>query len=143
MNMFFSLLSGVIFGIGLLVSGMANPAKVIGFLDITRVWDPSLAFVMGGAISVGFFAFRSVKRRTQSVCGGSMNLPTSTQIDKRLLGGAILFGIGWGLVGICPGPALVLLGSGVSKWIVFVGAMVAGMMLFEQLEKTRVKRQAK
>jgi uncharacterized membrane protein YedE/YeeE len=95
MNLFFSLLAGVIFGIGLLVSGMANPARVIGFLDMTRVWDPSLAFVMGGAISVGFFAFRSVKHRTHSLCGGTINLPTSKQIDKRLIGGAILFGIGW------------------------------------------------
>jgi uncharacterized membrane protein YedE/YeeE len=79
-------LAGVIFGIGLLVSGMANPARVIGFLDMTRVWDPSLAFVMGGAISVGFFAFRSVKHRTHSLCGGTINLPTSKQIDKRLIG---------------------------------------------------------
>lgn len=141
MNLFFSLLAGVIFGVGLLISGMANPAKVIGFLDITRVWDPSLAFVMGGAISVGFFAFRSVKRRTHSLCGGTINLPTSKQVDKRLIGGAILFGIGWGLAGICPGPGLVLLGAGVSKGIVFVGAMVAGMLLFEQLERRRAKRQ--
>ncbi|HAT7495813.1 TPA: YeeE/YedE family protein [Raoultella ornithinolytica] len=142
MNLFFSLLAGVIFGVGLMVSGMANPAKVIGFLDITRVWDPSLAFVMGGAISVGFFAFRSVKRRTHSVCGGAINLPTSKQIDKRLIGGAILFGIGWGLAGICPGPRLVLLGAGVIKGMGFVGAMVAGMLLFEQLERRRAKRQA-
>jgi uncharacterized membrane protein YedE/YeeE len=108
-------LAGAIFGVGLILSGMANPAKVIGFLDITRIWDPSLAFVMGGAISVGFFAFRSVKRRTHSVCGGAINLPTSKQIDKRLIGGAILFGIGWGLAGICPGPGLVLLGAGMIK----------------------------
>ncbi|KEY57939.1 DUF6691 family protein [Serratia sp. DD3] len=143
MNLFFSLLAGLVFGIGLLVSGMANPAKVIGFLDITRVWDPSLAFVMGGAISVGFFAFRSVKRRTQSVCGGNINLPTSKQIDKRLIGGAILFGIGWGLAGICPGPGLVLLGAGITKGIGFVVAMLTGMLLFEQIEKARAKRQAK
>ncbi|AUH01999.1 YeeE/YedE family protein [Pectobacteriaceae bacterium CE70] len=137
MNLLFSLLAGVIFGIGLLVSGMANPAKVIGFLDITRVWDPSLAFVMGGAISVAFFAFRFIKGRTQSVCGGPISLPTRTHIDKRLVGGAILFGLGWGLAGICPGPALVLLGTGATKGIVFVVAMLAGMLIFEQLEKTR------
>lgn len=141
MNLFFSLLAGVIFGIGLLVSGMANPARVIGFLDITRVWDPSLAFVMGGAISVGFLAFRSVKHRTHSLCGGTINLPTSKQIDKRLIGGAILFGIGWGLAGICPGPGLVLLGAGVGKGLIFVGAMIAGMLLFERLESARIKRQ--
>lgn len=142
MNLFFSLLAGVIFGVGLLISGMADPAKVLGFLDITRVWDPSLAFVMGGAISVGFFAFRSVKQRTRSLCGGTINLPTSKQVDKRLIGGAMLFGIGWGLAGICPGPGLVLLSAGVTKGMVFVGAMVAGMLLFEQLERARAKRQA-
>ena len=135
------LTSGAIFGVGLILSGMANPAKVIGFLDITRIWDPSLAFVMGGAISVGFFAFRSVKRRTHSVCGGAINLPTSKQIDKRLIGGAILFGIGWGLAGICPGPGLVLLGAGVGKGLIFVGAMIAGMLIFERLESARIKRQ--
>ncbi|MGL5335249.1 MAG: DUF6691 family protein, partial [Enterovibrio sp.] len=117
MNLFFSLLAGLIFGVGLLISGMANPAKVIGFLDITHVWDPSLAFVMGGAISVGFVAFRLVKKRSHSVFGGAINLPTSKQIDKRLIGGAILFGIGWGLAGICPGPALVLLGAGATKGV--------------------------
>lgn len=140
MNLLFSLLAGVVFGFGLLFGGMANPAKVIGFLDITRVWDPSLAFVMGGAISVSFFAFRFVKRRRQSICGNTISLPTSKQIDLRLIGGAALFGVGWGLAGICPGPALVLLGAGVSKGIVFVVAMVAGMLLFEQLEKIRTKR---
>ncbi len=143
MNLFFSLLAGITFGIGLLVSGMANPAKVIGFLDITRVWDPSLAFVMGGAIGVGLFAFRSVKHRTRSVCGGAINMPTSKQVDRRLIGGAIVFGIGWGLAGICPGPALVLLGAGVTKGIVFAGAMVAGMLLFELLETARAKHQTK
>ncbi|MEA9389694.1 DUF6691 family protein [Acerihabitans sp. TG2] len=140
MNLFFSLLAGIVFGIGLLVSSMANPAKVIGFLDITRVWDPSLAFVMGGAICVGFFAFRSVKSRALSVFGGKMNLPTKRHIDKRLVGGAVLFGLGWGLAGICPGPGLVLLGAGVTKGIVFVGAMLAGMLLFEKIERAREKR---
>lgn len=140
MNLFFSLLAGVIFGVGLLISGMANPAKVLGFLDITRIWDPSLAFVMGGAISVGFFAFRLVKKRSHSVFGGAINLPTSKQIDNRLIGGAILFGIGWGLAGICPGPGLVLLGAGVTKGVIFVGAMLAGMLIFELIERKRAKR---
>lgn len=143
MNLFFALLAGLIFGIGLVVSGMADPAKVIGFLDITRAWDPSLAFVMGGAISVGFFAFRAVKHRTRAFCGGDINLPTRQQIDKRLIGGAILFGIGWGLAGICPGPALVLLGAGVTKGIGFVGAMLVGMLLFEVIERARASRQVK
>jgi uncharacterized membrane protein YedE/YeeE len=134
-------LAGVIFGVGLLISGMANPAKVIGFLDITRIWDPSLAFVMGGAISVGFFAFRSVKRRTHSLCGGAINLPTSKQIDKRLIGGyPVWYWLGAGRY--LPWPRTGITRCRVSKGIVFVGAMVAGMLLFEQLERKRAKRQA-
>ena len=143
MNLFFSLLAGVIFGTGLLIGGMASPAKVIGFLNITRAWDPSLAFVMGGAISIGFFAFRSVKQRTRSVYGGAINIPVNRALDKRLIGGAAVFGIGWGLAGICPGPALVLLGAGKAKGIVFVGAMIVGMLLFgylEQREKNKTKQ---
>ncbi|MDC9616013.1 YeeE/YedE family protein [Xenorhabdus khoisanae] len=135
MNNVFSLLAGVLFGIGLIVSGMADPGKVIGFLDITRVWDPSLAFVMGGAISVGFFAFLMAKKRNRPVCAEKMHLPLATQIDKRLIGGGILFGIGWGLAGICPGPGLVLLGAGTLKGLVFVTAMVVGMLIFQWLEK--------
>jgi uncharacterized membrane protein YedE/YeeE len=112
MNIFFALLSGLLFGIGLIVSGMANPAKVMGFLDITRVWDPSLAFVMGGAISVGFFAFRMAAKRKRPLCGDKMHLPTANHIDKRLVGGALLFGIGWGLAGICPGQGWCCWGPG-------------------------------
>lgn len=137
MNLFFALLSGLLFGLGLIVSGMANPAKVIGFLDITRVWDPSLAFVMGGAISIGFFAFRMAARRKQPVYADKMQLPTASHIDKRLVGGALLFGVGWGLAGICPGPGLVLLGAGLAKGLIFVLAMVAGMLLFQWLEWLR------
>lgn len=135
MNSVFSLLAGLLFGIGLIVSGMADPGKVISFLDITRAWDPSLAFVMGGAISVGFFAFRMAKKRNRPVCVEKMHLPTATQVDKRLIGGGVLFGIGWGLAGICPGPGLVLLGAGTLKGFVFVTAMVAGMLIFQWLEK--------
>ena len=134
MNIFFALLSGLLFGIGLIVSGMANPAKVMGFLDITRVWDPSLAFVMGGAISVGFFAFRMAAKRKRP-------LPTANHIDKRLVGGALLFGIGWGLAGICPGPGLVLLGAGLSQGVIFVLAMLAGMLLFQWFEGYRQHEQ--
>ena len=143
MNLFFALLSGLLFGIGLIVSGMANPAKVMGFLDITRVWDPSLAFVMGGAISVGFFAFRAAARRKRPLCGDKMHLPTANHIDKRLVGGALLFGTGWGLAGICPGPGLVLLGAGFMQGVIFVLAMLAGMLLFQWIEGYRDKSQVR
>ena len=132
MNLFFSLLAGVIFGTGLLIGGMASPDKVIGFLNITRAWDPSLAFVMGGAISIGFFAFRSVKQRTRSVYGGAINIPVNRALDKRLIGGAAVFGIGWGLCGVCPAPALTGLGTGNWNMIVvlisiFIGAGLHGV----------------
>lgn len=137
MNNLFSLLAGLVFGFGLLISGLANPEKVLGFLDITRLWDPSLAFVMGGAISMGFFAFRMANSRARPVCVPEIHLPDSRKIDRRLIGGSVLFGIGWGLAGICPGPALVLFGAGITKGIVFVAAMVAGMLIFQWIEKRR------
>jgi len=134
MMIFFSFLSGLVFGLGLLVSGMADPAKVLGFLDITRLWDPSLAFVMGGAISIGFFAFRMASKRARPVSAPEMHLPVAQQIDKRLIGGSALFGLGWGLAGICPGPAVVLLGAGIGKGVIFVAAMLVGMAVFQWLE---------
>ncbi len=134
MMIFFSFLSGLVFGLGLLVSGMADPAKVQGFLDITRLWDPSLAFVMGGAISIGIFAFRMASKRARPVCAPEMHLPVAQQIDKRLIGGSALFGLGWGLAGICPGPAVVLLGAGIGKGVIFVAAMLVGMAVFQWLE---------
>ncbi|UJD80382.1 YeeE/YedE family protein [Serratia rubidaea] len=135
MHIVFSLLAGLLFGLGLIVSGLANPQKVLAFLDVTRVWDPSLALVMGGAIGVSFFAFRIAQRRHRPCYGEKMVLPVATQIDKRLIGGAALFGIGWGLAGICPGPGLVLLGAGAVKGLVFVLAMVAGMLIYQRLEQ--------
>jgi uncharacterized membrane protein YedE/YeeE len=124
-------LIGLLFGIGLLLSGMTDPGKVIGFLDLAGAWDPSLALVMGGAILVGVFAFGVARKRTTSFLGSPMRLPTSRDIDTRLVAGSLLFGVGWGLAGFCPGPALVSLGAGQPKAVVFVLAMLAGMILFE------------
>lgn len=139
---FTSLLAGLVFGLGLIASGMANPAKVLGFLDLAGAWDPSLAFVMAGAIAVGALAFFAARQRTQSLLGAEMKLPTSRQIDRRLVGGSVLFGIGWGVAGFCPGPALVALGMGQIKALVFVAAMLAGMGLFELFEASKRRRQA-
>jgi uncharacterized protein len=130
-----SLLAGVIFGIGLLVSGMFNPAKVLGFLDLAGPWDPSLAFVLAGAVAVGLIAFAFARRRTQSLLGAVMRLPTARQIERRLVIGSLTFGVGWGIAGFCPGPALVALGMGQVKAVVFVGFMLGGMGLFEWLER--------
>jgi uncharacterized membrane protein YedE/YeeE len=129
--------AGLVFGIGLLVSGMTDPGKVQGFLDVAGAWDPSLAFVMAGAIAVGFFAFALAKRRAQAFLGGAMRLPQRRDIDARLVGGSIVFGIGWGLAGFCPGPALVSLGSGEAKAAVFVAAMLAGMLAYTLLDRPR------
>lgn len=130
-------MAGLVFGVGLIVSGMTNPAKVIGFLDLAGNWDPSLAFVMGGAIFVGFFAFRIAGHRTKTWLGTEMNLPTARHIDRRLVLGGLLFGIGWGVAGYCPGPALTSLLSGGVKPVVFVLAMLGGMAVFELLERRR------
>ena len=129
-----SLLAGLVFGLGLIVSGMANPAKVLGFLDLAGAWDPSLALVMAGAIAVGSIAFAVAGRRTRSLIGAEMKLPSARHIDRRLIVGSTLFGIGWGLAGFCPGPALVALGLGEIKALVFVAAMLMGMGVFEWLE---------
>nr|WP_315235267.1 DUF6691 family protein [uncultured Albidiferax sp.] len=130
-----ALLSGLVFGLGLIVSGMANPAKVLGFLDLAGVWDPSLAFVMAGAIAVAAVAFALARRRSHSLLGAPMQLPSARRIDRRLVIGSLLFGVGWGVAGFCPGPALVGLGMGADKALVFVAAMLAGMGLFEWLER--------
>jgi uncharacterized protein len=140
MPTFFALLAGAVFGIGLIVSGMADPAKVLGFLDLAGTWDPSLAFVMGGAILVGVVAFTFARKRTVSLLGLQMRMPTATQVDRRLVGGGLLFGIGWGIAGFCPGPALVALGMGEQKALVFVAAMLVGMGLFELLERRGAPR---
>ncbi len=126
---------GLLFGWGLLISGMTDPGKVIGFLDLTGSWDPSLAMVMGGAIAVGFFAFGTAKKRTSNFLGGALHLPTSSDVDKRLILGALLFGAGWGLAGFCPGPGIVSMAAGQPKAAVFVVAMLAGMLVFEWMDR--------
>lgn len=140
MHIVMALVAGLVFGLGLILSGMTDPAKVIGFLDLAGRWDPSLGFVMGGAILVGLFAFRFAARRDRSLLGDAMHLPTSTRIDRRLVVGSLAFGAGWGLAGFCPGPALASLASGGAKPLVFVAAMVAGMVLFELLERLPARR---
>ena len=126
-------LIGVLFGLGLIISGMTNPAKILAFLDLAGAWDPSLIFVMGGAVLVGLIAFYLAKNRTQSFLGGAMQIPTRRDIDRPLIIGSAMFGVGWGLAGFCPGPALVSLGSGELKALVFVVAMLGGMLLFDFL----------
>lgn len=144
MQIFIALLAGLLFGIGLIVSGMTDPAKVIGFLDLAGSWDPSLAFVMGGAILVGVFAFGVARKRERSLLGAPMRLPTATRIDRRLVLGSLAFGAGWGLAGYCPGPALASLVSGGIKPLIFTLAMLAGMALFEVLERvSNARMQAK
>lgn len=128
-------LVGLLFGLGLILSGMTDPGKVLGFLDVLGLWDPSLALVMGGAIAVGFFAFTLAKKRTQSFLGTAMRLPGRNDIDRRLVVGAAMFGAGWGLAGFCPGPALVSLAAGYPQAAVFVISMLAGMALFEAMER--------
>ncbi len=135
MNLLLSFVAGLIFGVGLIVAGMADPSKVLGFLDLAGNWNPSLAFVMAGAILVGFVAFSFAKRRNRSFLGLPIQLPTSGKLDRRLIFGSAVFGIGWGLSGICPGPALVLVGAGISKGWIFAIAMIAGMALFEFWER--------
>jgi uncharacterized membrane protein YedE/YeeE len=135
----FAFVAGLVFGLGLIVAGMANPAKILGFLDIAGKWDPSLAFVMAGAIAVGLVAFALAGRRTTSALGLPMRLPTARTVDVRLVGGSLLFGIGWGLAGFCPGPAIVALGAGYVKAGVFVFAMLLGMGAFDLIERRRMQ----
>ncbi|MDP3606038.1 MAG: hypothetical protein Q8R59_09875 [Polaromonas sp.] len=131
---------GLLFGLGLILSGMTDPGKVLGFLDLFGTWDPSLAFVMGGAIAVGFFAFALARKRTTNFLGGALHLPKSSEIDKRLVIGGLTFGAGWGLAGFCPGPGIVSMASGEMKAAVFVAAMIVGMVIFEIVERTGLRR---
>ncbi|WP_160881858.1 YeeE/YedE family protein [Aeromonas veronii] len=142
MKLLTSLFAGLLFGLGMAISGMVDPARVTGFLDLAGAWDPSLAFVMGGALLVfmpGYFLL--VKPRRQSVLGEPIAAVPAPTLDHRLIGGAALFGIGWGLVGICPGPALSLISSGQPMIMLFIVAMVAGILLVDRVwVKVREKR---
>jgi uncharacterized protein len=135
-----ALLAGLIFGAGLVVSRMVDPAKVLGFLDFAGIargtWDPSLALVMAAALAVSAPAYYLTQRRRRAVLG-PLSLPTRRDLDSRLVAGAALFGAGWGLVGFCPGPALAALGFGAGKALIFFGAMIAGMALYELVAAPR------
>ncbi|MBA6141231.1 YeeE/YedE family protein [Pseudomonas juntendi] len=130
-------LAGVLFGLGLLLSGMANPAKVLGFLDLAGRWDASLALVMVGAIGIALLPMTWARRHSVVLLGGRMQLPTRRDIDRRLVGGSLMFGVGWGIAGICPGPALVLLVGGYWQAWLFVAAMLVGMLVFSAVEASR------
>jgi uncharacterized membrane protein YedE/YeeE len=132
-----SFVAGLVFGIGLVVSGMVNPAKVLGFLDLAGAWDPSLAVVMASAVAVGALAFAVAGKRASTLLGAPMALPMARGIDRRLVLGSLAFGVGWGLAGFCPGPALAALGAGKVEALVFVAAMLAGMFAFELAERVR------
>ena len=137
MRLLFSLMSGLLFGLGLIISGMSNPAKVLAFLDLAGNWDPSLALVMLGAIAVAAPAFWLARRRERSLLGAPLMLPVAHRIDRRLLLGSLAFGIGWGVAGFCPGPALVSLLAWQPKAWIFAASMLAGMALFALLESRR------
>ena len=131
------LISGLIFGAGLALAGMTDPAVVLGFLDIAGAWNPALAFVMGGAVVVTFIGFRLLRRRDRPLLAAGFSWPTATRIDGRLIGGSALFGIGWGLAGYCPGPAIASLGSAAPGVVAFVMAMLFGMVLMRMIDRGR------
>jgi uncharacterized membrane protein YedE/YeeE len=128
-NLYSQYFIGVLFGFGLIISGMSNPQKILNFLDITGNWDPSLMFVMGGAVIVGLGGFYLASKRTEAFFGGALHIPSRRDISQPLVIGSLIFGAGWGIAGLCPGPAIVALGAGHMKALVFVLAMLAGMAL--------------
>jgi hypothetical protein len=142
MNLVTAFLAGLLFGGGLILSGMSNPAKVLAFLDVAGAWDPSLLFVMVGAILVAAVAFRFARTRVRPLFGSQIHVPGAGRIDTPLVLGSITFGIGWGLVGYCPGPALTALSVGGRSTLLFVAAMVAGMAIFEVAERIRAGNEA-
>ncbi|WP_272670171.1 MULTISPECIES: DUF6691 family protein [unclassified Providencia] len=135
MPILIALISGILFGLGLVIAGMGNPAKILAFLDITGTWDPSLLITMAVGMVISGIAFLRVKKRSVSVLNCPLQIPTNQTIDKKLVTGSVLFGVGWGLAGICPGPALLLTGMGLTQGIIFTLAMVAGMAIFQFTQK--------
>ena len=142
MNLVTAFLAGLLFGGGLILSGMSNPAKVLAFLDVTGAWDPSLLFVMLGAILVAALAFRFARTRVRPLFGSHIHVPGAGRVDAPLVLGSVTFGVGWGLVGYCPGPALTALAVGGRSTLLFVAAMVAGMAIFEVAERIRAGNEA-
>ncbi|MDG1169268.1 MAG: YeeE/YedE family protein [Sulfitobacter sp.] len=142
MRLILSYIIGLIFGIGISISGMANPAKVLNFFDIAGSWDPSLAFVMGGALIVTFIGYRVVLKRPAPMMDSGFHLPTRKDLDLRLIGGSALFGVGWGIAGFCPGGALPALGTGRSEVLIFVGALVVGILAGKLLQNAMTRRSA-
>lgn len=136
-------LIGLIFGLGISISGMANPAKVLNFFDVTGSWDPSLAFVMGGAVAITFFGYRWVLSRSKPLFATSFALPTRSDIDLKLISGSLIFGIGWGLAGFCPGGALPVLGTGNRTVMLFVAALITGIYLTRKFEGVFANRSAR
>ena len=143
MPMMSAFVAGLLFGSGLILSGMSNPAKVLAFLDLGGRWDPSLVFVMAGAILVAAIAFRIGGARARTVFGGQLHMPGAAHVDARLVLGSVVFGAGWGLVGYCPGPALTSLGVGGWPTLLFVAAMIAGMAVYEVSERITAWRYAR
>ena len=129
MNIFAAFIIGIIFGMGILISGMANPAKVLNFFDVAGTWDPSLMFVMGGAVITTFIGYRLVLARARPILARSFQVPTASQIDLKLIAGSAIFGVGWGLAGFCPGAALPALGTGRAEVVIFVASLIAGIIV--------------
>lgn len=140
MQILIAFIVGLVFGIGLIIGGMTNQAKVQNFLDLTGAWDPSLGFVMGGAVVIGLIGFGILGRHERTLLGGAIRLPTASAIDRRLVVGGLTFGVGWGLGGFCPGPALASVATGDIKPLIFTGAMMAGMFAFEIFERSATTR---
>ncbi|MEO8135608.1 MAG: DUF6691 family protein [Betaproteobacteria bacterium] len=143
MAAFAAFVAGLVFGIGLIISGMFNPAKVLAFLDLAGNWDPSLALVMAAAVVVAGIAYAVAKQRGSTLLGTPLQLPARRGVDRPLVIGSIMFGVGWGLAGLCPAPALLVLGAGRVKGFIFVVAMLAGMGVYELIERARAQRAAR